>query len=247
MNTSNNNGFTIIETLLFLSVSGLLAVGILAGSGAVIGQQRYRDSVNTLKSDIQHDYNKVSNTINNRSKDWSCDTNANTESLEIDNYRGTSECVLLGRLIVISDGDNITTSSVIGYRKNSDVKNSDVDELANYHIKLSDIDKESSRIGWQSKALIPGTDTLLNSSILILRSPLSGSIQTFISNNLPSTELNELVKNENQENPTVLCIAPSEGLFVGGMLAIKIDAFASNQGAITIRPPIPPEEDGSCD
>jgi len=66
MVTKTQGGFTVIEVMLFLAVTGLLAVGILVGSGVAIGQQRYRDSVNTLKSYIQQQYSEVTSVINNR-------------------------------------------------------------------------------------------------------------------------------------------------------------------------------------
>ena len=52
MAAKTNNGFTVIETMLFLGVAGALTMGVLVGSGASINQQRYRDSVNSLKSPI---------------------------------------------------------------------------------------------------------------------------------------------------------------------------------------------------
>ena len=40
MGKQNTTGFTVIEVMLFLAVTGLLAIGILVGSGVAIGQQR---------------------------------------------------------------------------------------------------------------------------------------------------------------------------------------------------------------
>ena len=44
MGAKTQNGFTIIEVMLFLAITGMLAAAILVGSGVAIGQQRYRDS-----------------------------------------------------------------------------------------------------------------------------------------------------------------------------------------------------------
>ena len=43
-----SGGFTIIEVMLFLAVSGVLAAGILATVGGTIGAQRYRDAVDSF-------------------------------------------------------------------------------------------------------------------------------------------------------------------------------------------------------
>ena len=56
MSARTETGFTLVEAMLFLAITGLLTVGILVGSGVAISQQRYRDSVNSLKSFIQDQY-----------------------------------------------------------------------------------------------------------------------------------------------------------------------------------------------
>ncbi|HEU4715394.1 MAG TPA: prepilin-type N-terminal cleavage/methylation domain-containing protein, partial [Candidatus Saccharimonadales bacterium] len=75
MGAKTQNGFTIIEVMLFLAITGMLAAAILVGSGVAIGQQRYRDSVSSLQSYIQQQYNKVINVTNDRDKSWTCDSN----------------------------------------------------------------------------------------------------------------------------------------------------------------------------
>jgi type II secretory pathway pseudopilin PulG len=72
--THSDRGFTVIEVMLFLAVTGALAVGILVGAGVSIGQQRYRDSVNSLKSTIQDRYNQTTNVVNSRGGAWVCDS-----------------------------------------------------------------------------------------------------------------------------------------------------------------------------
>ena len=48
-----SRGFTIIEVMLFLAITGLLAVGVLATVGNSINVQRYRDAVVTLQTEVQ--------------------------------------------------------------------------------------------------------------------------------------------------------------------------------------------------
>ncbi|MEP6710564.1 MAG: prepilin-type N-terminal cleavage/methylation domain-containing protein, partial [Candidatus Saccharibacteria bacterium] len=59
MDTQRHPGFTIIEVMLFLAISGALAVGILIGSNVAITSQRYRDSLNSLQSLLQQQYNQT--------------------------------------------------------------------------------------------------------------------------------------------------------------------------------------------
>src|SRR4029450_12347478 len=98
MGTKTQSGFTLIEVMLFLAVTGLLAMGILAGSGAAINQQRYRDSVNSLKSDIQQQYSEVTSVINSRGANWECNANGVISDTggPAGEARGRSDCVMLG-------------------------------------------------------------------------------------------------------------------------------------------------------
>lgn len=244
MGSTNTHGFTIIETLLFLGVTGVLAVGLLVGSGAAIGQQRYRDSINSLKSTIQQQYSEVSNTINERSGDWVCDTSANTSEQPVGGEaRGTSDCVLLGRLLVIEDGVTITTSNVVGYRPAGPVATDDIAELASYNMTPLSINQDVTEMNWQSVVVAQHTTTPASYTILILRSPLTGSIKTFIVNNASTyTNLNALVTVANQSSERILCVAAPVGTFVGREMGVRISPQANNQGSISI----PLETEGLC-
>ena len=76
----------------------------------------------------------------------------------------------------------------------------------------------------------------------ILRSPLSGGIKTFVSDGVLSQPINTLVTQANQLASKMLCVAAPQGTFVGRQVGVRIDSFASNQGAISI----PLETDGLC-
>ena len=55
-------GFTIIEVMLFLALTGLLLVGILGGLGGNIARQRYNDAVQDLANILRDQYSFVSDT-----------------------------------------------------------------------------------------------------------------------------------------------------------------------------------------
>ena len=54
-------GFTLIEIVLFLAITGLLFVGIVAGTGNSIAQQRFTDSVQSFTELLRSVYSEVSN------------------------------------------------------------------------------------------------------------------------------------------------------------------------------------------
>lgn len=240
-------GFTIIETMLFLAVTGLLASVILVGSGVSINQQRYRDSVNSLKSYIQEQYSNVLNVSNDRTKGWSCDSAGNITQTDITvgEARGTSNCVLLGRYITIDDaGTTLKTADVIGARRaNAPIATSDIAEIAtNYQMTISPISQDTTDVGWHAQVVKPRTTIPMPLTILIIRSPLSGSILTFTTTGV-QTLLNGLVLLSNMNQARDLCVNANAGSFVGRRLEVQISAFAADQSGVQV----PPESSSVCD
>lgn len=248
MDTQKSNGFTIIEVMLFLAVVGALAVGVLVGSGVAIGQQRYRDSVSTLKGFIQQQYNQTTNTANSRSGAEAC-TNAvivvPPNPVPTPQPRGTTNCLLLGRGLSLSpDGTQITAVSVVAYRRSDTAPVEATDRLeltTNYSLATSPLDSETQTVAWGARIVKPKTTTSKTLSMMIIQSPLSGSILTFVSETyLPN--LNALAALGPNTAPTDLCVEPSGGSFTGKQLAIRINAYATNASAIELIP----ESQGVC-
>ena len=127
-------GFTIIEVMLFLALTGLLLSGVLIGLGSNISRQRYNDAVEDIADILQNQYSFVSDVhINMRTKaqDSSCYalvskdisdgsaaayynsvTNSMSESIS---YRGRTNCVVYGAVVVIDGASSkIQTSELIG-------------------------------------------------------------------------------------------------------------------------------------
>ena len=245
-------GFTIIEVMLFLAVTGMLTVAILVGSGISISQQRYRDSVNTLKSLIQEQYSEAANVSNDRGNDASC---ANAviaqppDPVPNPQPRGTSDCVIMGRLFTVGDnGIDLTISNVVGYRTSTTAPAEATDLLElqkNYKITASPIDTEQNQVEWGAKIVKPKTTTLEPLSIMIIRSPLSGSIMTFVGDGVAggANGLNTLAAAGLNTSARNICLDAEVGTFVGKRQAIRINALASSASAIEI----PSESEGVCD
>lgn len=239
-------GFTIIEVMLFLAVSGALAAIILVGSGVAIGQQRYRDSVSSLKSYIQQQYSEVTNVANDRDKDWTCNNEADVSQVDASagEARGTSDCVILGRFVTIDEtGTKLTAANVIGLRNpGAPDQPSDILELKNnYKLSISPVVADDSEVSWGSRVTKPKTNTPMPVSLLILRSPLSGSIVTFTAEGL-QTNLSSMIAAGNMAQKD-MCVSAESGSFVGHHLAVRVDAFATSQSAIQV----PAESENICD
>ena len=238
-------GFTVIEVMLFLAVTGMLAIGILVGSGVTIGQQRYRDSVNSLKSFIQLQYSEVANVVNSRDKGWTCDTNGAIAEVPSGQPRGTSDCVFLGRFITVnSSGTELRSANVTAYRiPGAPEAASDITEIANnYRLSISPIDQEVEEVAWGAQVVKQDTTNPMPVSMLIVRSPLSGSLFTFTAEGTV-TDLNSLVDVDNTKTAQNLCMNADIGTFVGRRMEVRIEANAANQSGVRI----PPESESVCD
>lgn len=241
-----NHGFTIIEVMLFLAVTGALTVAVLVGAGVSIGQQRYRDSVNSLKSFIQSQYSEVTNVVNDRAQNWTCDANGNATQIQNGGeVRGTSDCVILGRLVTVdTTGKALTASNVIGNRTSGAPEaESDLEELNNYNMTVSSINSEASEVSWGAQIVAPRTTNPQAMSIFIVRSPLSSGVLTFTSDGV-QTDVKAMMTVQNRNSARDLCVNPDAGTFTGSKrLEVRINAFAANQSAVSI----PPESESVCD
>ena len=218
MGIRSQTGFTIIEVMLFLAITGVLTAAVLVGSGVSINQQRYRDSVTSLQSYIQQQYNQVSNITNGRAGDWTCDSNGNVTQVSGPSGgepRGTSDCVVLGRVITVdSTGTQLTTSNVVGYHDpNGITQSSDLAELTtNYKLGIVPFQQDTTSVNWSAQIVKPQTSTPMPMSILIIRSPLSGATLTFSQTGLPLS-LNAMLTQANESTQRDLCVNADIGAF----------------------------------
>lgn len=244
MSTLYKSGFTIIETMLFLAVTGVLVVAILAGTGTSINIQRYRDSVSTFKAGLEQQYSDVTAVRNEvRAANVSCDINAAiSTSSGAPLPRGQSDCVVLGRYLTIVDTD-ITSSTVIGNNSAAEpLYATDIMELQAYKLSVLATSTETSKLEWGARIAWPSSGAGATSptmprqiGLLILRSPTSGLTYTFSSNeaNMPLQDIikaGDTVPGQSQQR---LCI-DSDGGFEGG-LAVVIGAYASTASSIQVR------------
>lgn len=247
MNPSRNTGFTIIETMLFLGISGLLVIALLVGTGTSINTQRYRDSVSTFMSFLQNQYTEVSNVSNDRTNDWSCDDSAKTKQDGSAQIRGQSDCFIAGRLIMVKNGA-ITTVPINGVQVGT-AEGSDVSMLTNnYTFGVSAVGQQSSSLEWGAKITWPvegagnkpaGTERAI--SILLVRSPDSGSVYTFTSDsvvpveNITSDTIKQIILPNTSQAKRTICIDTASGLLPGDKLAVFIDSNATNGSAVETR------------
>lgn len=251
MGSKFHPGFTIIETMLFLAITGVLIVSILAGSGVAINNQRYRDSVTSLKSVLQDQYAQVTSVTNSQSLDAiKCDTNGvvTVDSSMPAGPRGQGECVIIGRFISIDDM-TVSTSSVVGYNSNGpsyyvNLNATDVAELKDYKLSLLSTTTSVDSIEWGSRIAWPvsgsgfrNPTTPRSIGVLVLRSPKSGIVYTFTADSWSVSNLSSMIVGGDSipgQAQRRLCVDPG-GAVVAGGLAVMIDAYASSATGIEVR------------
>ncbi len=251
MGTRANGGFTIIETMLFLAISGLLIVGMLATTGASINIQRYHDAVETFKTTLQDQYSELASVQNDRDNTWSCNSLAQSQSGGTE-VRGQSDCVLLGRYLTVVD-DTISVYSILGRPSASQTTTgNDVQNLsANYELNISTVTQNSSTLEWGTRIAWPKVDssganrttptTPRSIAVLFVRSPDSGQIYTFTSDNVPDTPTPQTLSAMLVSGATTpgqgqrtICI-DSNGLFVTADFSVFINDYATGPSSIESR------------
>ena len=203
MGNKSTSGFTIIESVLFLAISGVLVVTLFAGTGVSINIQRYRDAVETFKSLLQDQYSGLASVKNARPDTWSCDENAKTEEGNNAIPRGQSDCLLVGRYVTVVGG-KISAFTVTAREKTNppQTATTDIDKLSTeYELSVSTVDSEVSEMEWGTSIAWPTTgsegqtgDEQRSIAILFIRSPESGKIYTFTSNDVADEPTSDSLK-----------------------------------------------------
>ena len=172
-------GFTLIEVILFLALSSSLIIGIVVATNASVARQRYNDSVNDFADFLRGTYSQVMN-------------------VEHDKKGNTGEAVY-GKLITFrEDGtDTIYSYDIIGKAVNSaNIISLGTDTLTilkddSIQLRLNTSNKLEYNIPWEAflekvnSSSSPSSqydtvnDTRFVGTVMIVRSPVSGTVRTF--------------------------------------------------------------------
>lgn len=248
MNTQKTQGFTVIEVVLFLAISGLLGIGIMATAASSINQERYRDSVRSLHSYLQKQYSDVFNVQNGRGgNQFRCSQNGTvvdtTASSGIPQSRGTSECTIAGKVVdVIGDNGRIVRSQPV-YATYDPMRDltlpaNDIDALKKSRLVVgpASLDNDEYSLEWQT-SLANTSGGAQQFRLLIVRSPLSGMVRTYAESAAtlqPSTTttINSLLTSGTMMDITA-CVNP-DGLFTGQKLGVRIARNAASSSGVTL-------------
>jgi hypothetical protein len=198
-------GFTIIEVSLFLAISGFLIIGLIVGTSATIARQRYTDSVQDFAEFLRREYAGVvytENSINGLTKcngdgTISVDEDATSESGGYTDT-GRANCLIYGRLLVFGEeiGGKVDPNAVSIYTVfGKDLRSRQPDgsiihipEDTLTALKVANISAsptiaaDSYKLQWGAKAEKTADKSSRSLSYLIVRSPESGIVHSFVLN-----------------------------------------------------------------
>ncbi len=184
------DGFTIVELIIFLAISGLLLTMAMVGSGNLARQARYSDSVNSLHSKIQRTYEDVANGVNTRLETEDDCVAGGGQS----RAPGTDVCLLLGKVISFNQDNGTTTTvryvtdSPIVYSSSGTIQQQINASLPRVNDTAAEIyelswgasfqvaSRETTPSSGHSTIVKPGTNRAIINNIAFLRSPNGSQI-----------------------------------------------------------------------
>lgn len=239
MGMKTQRGFTIIEVTLFLALTGLLAVLLLGGWTTMINTQRYKDSVKTVQTFIQEQYNLVYNVENGRESNLRCVGGTVTDTGGTGENRGQSDCVMMGRYLHVNGGTKIDVYAIVGDEPASDTSTSDIASIQAYAPQRAGselgLTRNELNVPWQAEVVgTAGSTDIRNFAIGIIRTPSSGIVHTFAvtapgDGSLPA--VSSLVSAANEQTNTYMCLDAGNPL-AGGRMGVVIKAYASSSSFV---------------
>lgn len=181
-------GFTVIELMIFLTISGLLLVMAFIGSNGMARQARFSDAVNSLHSLILKQYESVLNGVNTRDTGTLCGGSSSAP--------GSGSCIMLGRVMSFADVSgtgHITVRPVISNSTSVADIGMDTDQIAAANPYVVDQTLEDIDLAWGATFQVTSRSTLATLSdpnkdtarglirnIAFLRGPNNSQIVTYM-------------------------------------------------------------------
>jgi len=181
------DGFTIIEVILFLAISAMLFLVAFSYTNGTIRQTRFTDGGDQLTSFIQSQYVSVKNIQSNRDTSVTAKCGASDTTPQ---FPGASNsCMVLGKLLYFNDnGTSIDVSTVVGDAVVQSTEGTEIEviELLNPRVLTNTTGSavlvdESFSMPWQMRFTdkkfmsSPATEAAFN-ALVLLRSPVSENV-----------------------------------------------------------------------
>ncbi len=238
MGTHSRKGFTLIEVILFLAISGLMLLGVLVGVAGSINRQRYDEATGSFLDYMQSQYNLNDNVRNNRPNTRGCKSGA-IVSNATDQPRGTSDCTVAGRLISSTDGVTITSQPI--YSTSAGLKNPATETALLNSLGLivapDDLTSDDANYSmlWDTKIYTnkSNPNASRDFGVLILRLPTNGLTRTYVSTNY--TNLSNFWSASPSLEKVNLCVS-TNGLTNAPANGVRVIRSASTSNGVQFIP-----------
>lgn len=178
-----SEGYTIVEVSLFLGISALLLVMALVGTGLSIRTTRFTDTNRSLHAYVQQQYDDLLNGVNSRNGSQAC--NAGVVDTGTSQTPGTSNCLIMGKLIVFQqNSSDLTIYDIIGTEpSNPDYTKSDEQLIYDFTPTIvRSVGVQTYNIPWS--ATISGSKRPIDGKAVdafaLIRSPRSTRIISYV-------------------------------------------------------------------
>lgn len=211
-------GFTIVEVMLFLTISVLLVVSLVASINSMIRYWQYRDAVQSYANFLRDQHDQVINVQNARSSGRVCGPDVT--------HRGQSNCMVIGRYIRTASDD--TSGELVAYPVFAR-------QVAGGAWEYSLGSQDASyltRYGVQSHLSNQSHDAA-DMSLLMYRHPADGTLIVRSDDTIyTSTTVGELMRAAASTEEREVCMGG--GWMVGTRQSIFLSAYAGSSSAITV-------------
>lgn len=246
MKGASVEGYTVVEVSLFLAVSGLLFLIALFGTGNTIRSVRFTDSGRSLTAFMQKQYDSLIAGVNTRPNTVSCAGGVIGPGSQTP---GTSNCLLMGKLILFNPGDyKVNVYSIVGTEPASvDYNQTDEDLIVDFAPQVvPSVGTEEYDIPWEAyiSDIRRTSDNQATNGLVLIRSPRSTRVINYTYKPvLPlDNNLNSVVNTATNANRTTnFCIKNADGLGAPAKIVVN---DAPNQTAVSIKFDT---TDGDCD
>ncbi len=241
-------GFTIIEVSLFLAITALIFVGMIVGINTSLTQNHYEDDVRSIVEFIQDAYSKVTSVENDQ--------------------RGNSEQAIYGKLITFGEENTFVGTNanqdVHIYDVVGDIAETDTGSTLSSLKSLNASVTKPNNVGtgrdfigiadvftmrWGSTIERKDNNDKKQAALLIVRSPATGSIFTYATNEGVTIEVNKmrgesgedqlfknLTQNQFSSQDLDLCINMENKVYGGMRKDIRVKKGARSSSDVQVIP-----------
>jgi len=128
---SKPKGFTIVETMIFLAVSGAILVSAMALISGSQNKAQFKVAMNDAQQEITKVINNVVNGYYPSTATQTCSANGNALKFSGGSLdKGTNkDCSFIGRVIQFTNGNTFKVYSVAGLRQTNDARKNEVSNM----------------------------------------------------------------------------------------------------------------------